>query len=68
MSEHPTWVSLAKRKPTKKDFPAIGGSWRQNTLTLKWDWSMSSVFDTPGWDDDRTHFLSIPKPPHRHKT
>ena len=59
------WRKITKRSPSKKDFPAIGGSYRGHRGASHW--SMSSVFesrdDCGGWDSDRTHFFSIPKPP-----
>jgi len=61
------WIAYQDRHPMFKDHPIIGGSYRTNTITKERYWSQSSVFEYPstGIDDDRTHWMSVPKPPTR---
>lgn len=63
------WIALSKQRPRRRDWPAMGGSWRTNFGDTESHWSVSSVFDSPRsdgtfpWDDDRTHWMKMPTPP-----
>lgn len=60
------WVAFKERWPAGTDYPVIAGGYRpkHGANSTEQEWTNSSPCNGPnGWDSDRTHWYSLPKPP-----